>query len=123
MVTRKRLPIQQNLTFRLRRLVETRQQQVQIHSQSAHSRDLLRRGAHNLTHRAGSLVREQLPLLQGRVLQVREMATYRNRRPRIELSLHVPRRRSGLQAQRVSAEVDAWFWREAWAMLAVIDGC
>ena len=87
MVTRKRLPIQQNLVFLSGRLIETRQQKVKVRSQCVHCHDLLRRGSDNLTHRTSSLFGEQLPLPQRRILEVSEMAAHCDRRPGIQMSL------------------------------------
>ena len=68
MITRERLPIQQDLMFLLRWPVEAREQEVQVRRQRPHRRDLSWVGADNLTHRRGRLLREQLPLCEGRVL-------------------------------------------------------
>lgn len=87
MITRKRLPIQQNLMLSVCRLVETGQQKVQIRSQRPHGGDFFRLSSNNLRHRTGSLLSQQLPLSKGRVLEVREMATHPDGRPGIQLGL------------------------------------
>lgn len=87
MVTGKRLPVHQDLVLSRRWLIKAREQEMEVHGQRPHCRNLFWCCSDDLGHGLSRLLRQQLPLLERGSFKVGEMATNTNRRPCIQLCL------------------------------------
>lgn len=116
-ITWKRAPFAQDLVFLLRRLVERRHHQVQINSKCVHRHNLGGRCTDNVRHLLRTLRRKVLVRGKRRILKVGEVAAHSDRTPSLQVRVQVLPDGFGLQAERITAEVDALvvgagcFWR------------
>jgi hypothetical protein len=72
---------------------------MQIRRQGAHRSDLFGSRADDLGHGRGGLLGEQLPLAEGRVLEVGEVTAHADGRPGVQMGLEIPGHSLGLQPE------------------------
>lgn len=110
MIARERFPVQQDFVPGLRRSIEAGKHEVEIHGQRAHGSDFFRLRADQTRHLLCSLLREQLPLPEGGVFEIAEVADDADGRPGVEIGLHILTGSSRLETEGIPAEIDTWFW-------------
>lgn len=92
MITRKCLPLEQDLVALACRSVERSHQQMQVHSQRVGNGHFARQSTDKATGLFGRKIGHRLPRSQGRLFEFGEVACHRDGGPRVELCLDVSRR-------------------------------
>lgn len=107
MITRKSLPLQNNLMPPANiRPIKRRHQQVQVRRQRLHHRNLIHARTHNRRHHLGRPRIHVQPRRQRRVAQRLEVALDALRAPGREVLLDARCGALGLEAERVADQVD-----------------
>ncbi|CAG9936520.1 unnamed protein product [Clonostachys rosea f. rosea IK726] len=100
-------PLEDDLVALLGRLVEAGHHEVQVGRERVHDDDLVGRAADNVGRLLGTVGGHVLPIGQGGVAQVGEVATDADGGPCLELGVDVLADSFGLGAQRIAHKVDA----------------
>jgi len=101
------LPLEDDLVALGVGLVEARHHQVQVDGERVHDDDLVGGRANEVGRLVGAVLGHVLPLGEGRVGHVGEMAVDANGRPRLQLGVEVPPDGLGLGAEGVADKVEA----------------
>jgi hypothetical protein len=110
MITRERLPLNNNLPPLLTRPIKTRHSKMQIRRQSLHNSNFVPLGPHNLTNIPHNIIINMQPRRQFRILDFLEMSIDAFGRPGLEVVLLVLGCVAWLEAEGVAAEVGAGLW-------------
>jgi hypothetical protein len=110
MITRERLPLNNNLPPLLTRPIKTRHSKMQIRRQRLHDSNLVPLCPHNITNIPHNIIINMQPRRQFRILDFLEMSIDAFGRPGLEVVLLVLGCVAWLETEGVAAEVGAGLW-------------